>query len=263
MLISKKMKPSVLWGSITLCLGGVLQTTSASPAVDSDGDGIPDYVDVCTYDAVGKKLGRDYMGVVIINDKAFPNGSPGCIFGDRDGDSIPDKYDTCPDRGGNGLDGLGIMFGGCPVTDNDGDGIPGSMDSCADQTVPASGEYWLAHDGCLQLDWVGQGLSDPDNDHMPSSDPAGNIVDICTYTGNKFGFGITNEGCPIGDVDHDGMPGVAAQEDACGSAGPHWNFGMTADGCPITDRDLDKVPNTQDYCPDTAGSILNGGCPEN
>ncbi|MFC1769876.1 thrombospondin type 3 repeat-containing protein, partial [Nitrospirota bacterium] len=67
------------------------------PFLDSDGDGIPDYEDLCPYE----------YGTV--------NGCP-----DSDGDWIPDWLDLCP-----------YVYGtvnGCP--DTDGDGFPDYMDNC-------------------------------------------------------------------------------------------------------------------------------------
>src|SRR5262249_12867297 len=96
---------ATLFGALAAQTGGtstvVLDTQPVSPdasLIDSDGDGIPDFRDLCD--------------------------APGCVDGDRDG--IPDVIDDCPFtlEDGNGPD----PGDGCP--DGDGDGIPDDSDQC-------------------------------------------------------------------------------------------------------------------------------------
>lgn len=93
--------------------------------VDTDGDGIPDYLDECP----------DVYGLAEFN---------GCP--DSDGDGIPDHLDECPDEAGP------VENQGCPWPDSDGDGIPDHLDECPD--VFGLAEF----DGCPDTD--GDGIPD-------------------------------------------------------------------------------------------------------
>jgi OmpA-OmpF porin, OOP family len=100
---------------------------------DSDGDGIPDSVDLCPLAPGPKQYG-------------------GCP--DSDGDGIPDNLDKCPNIPGF------LKYGGCPVPDTDGDGINDEEDSC--KTVPGIAKYH----GCPMPDRDGDGVAD-DEDKCP------------------------------------------------------------------------------------------------
>ncbi|MFC1896734.1 OmpA family protein, partial [Thermodesulfobacteriota bacterium] len=78
---------------------------SASP--DSDGDGVPDYLDKCPDTPRGEKVDK--------------NGCPP----DSDGDGVPDYLDKCPDTPA----GAQVDADGC-VLDSDGDGVPDYLDQC-------------------------------------------------------------------------------------------------------------------------------------
>lgn len=148
---------------------------------DSDGDGIPDKLDLCPNEAGPKELGgcpdSDGDGIADKDDEC-PN-EPGKLefkgCPDTDGDGIPDKDDECPNEAGlpelNGCpdsDGDGVPdhkdecpneFGlpehnGCP--DSDGDGIPDHLDECPDLRGPKSTK------GCPDTD--GDGIPDKDDD---------------------------------------------------------------------------------------------------
>ncbi|WP_218043299.1 OmpA family protein [Oryzomonas sagensis] len=77
------------------------------PPVDSDKDGVPDYLDKCPETPKGVKVDRD-----------------GCPM-DSDGDGVPDYLDKCPGT----PPGVKVDKDGCPL-DSDGDGIPDYLDKC-------------------------------------------------------------------------------------------------------------------------------------
>jgi outer membrane protein OmpA-like peptidoglycan-associated protein len=68
---------------------------------DTDGDGVPDYLDLC------------------VTVKGTVNGCP-----DADGDGVPDKDDKCKDVKGV------ARYNGCPVPDTDADGVNDDDDQC-------------------------------------------------------------------------------------------------------------------------------------
>ncbi len=86
---------------------GIQVDTSGCP-LDSDGDGVPDYLDKCPGTPAGTRVG--------------PNG---CSLLDSDGDGVPDELDRCPDTPA----GIAVGADGCPL-DSDGDGIPDYLDEC-------------------------------------------------------------------------------------------------------------------------------------
>ncbi len=81
--------------------------------VDTDHDGIPDYLDACP---------------LIPEDGKPPSVDDGCPTNDRDGDGIPDVKDKCPDvpEDKDGIDDTD----GCPEDDVDNDGIADAEDAC-------------------------------------------------------------------------------------------------------------------------------------
>ena len=103
---------------------------------DSDGDGIPDRLDLCPYEM------EDYDGYKDLD---------GCPDLDNDGDGIPDLVDKCPDLPED-KDGFEDNDG-CPDPDNDRDGILDTKDKCPNQ--PEDFDGFQDEDGC----------PDPDNDH--------------------------------------------------------------------------------------------------
>ena len=76
-------------------------------AKDSDGDGVPDYMDNCPNTPVGVAVD-----------------ATGCPL-DSDGDGVPDYLDKCP----NTPAGVQVDATGCPL-DSDGDGVPDYLDKC-------------------------------------------------------------------------------------------------------------------------------------
>ncbi len=82
--------------------------------IDTDGDKIPDDIDLCPNEP---------------EDGKPPNPDDGCpALPDRDGDGIPDVNDKCPDEPED-FDGIQDADG-CPEDDADHDGIPDAQDAC-------------------------------------------------------------------------------------------------------------------------------------
>jgi OOP family OmpA-OmpF porin len=88
-------------------LGSVLCAPDQMPAMDSDGDGVPDNIDQCPGTPAGAP----------VDDKGCPLYS--------DGDGVPDYLDKCPGT----PSGVKVDADGCPV-DSDGDGVPDYLDKC-------------------------------------------------------------------------------------------------------------------------------------
>lgn len=171
------------------------------PILDSDGDGIPDELDLCPF---------------VFGSKEF-NGCP-----DSDGDGVPDYLDKCPE-----IAGL-IEFDGCP--DTDGDGVPDYEDECP--KVPGT----KANKGCPETTKVadsdGDGIPD-DIDECPyekgtaaakgcpdrDGDGIPDHLDKCP---DQPGLKIY-DGCP--DTDGDGIPD---HRDKC----PTIPGSVANDGCP-------------------------------
>ena len=119
---------------------------------DVDGDGIADYLDDCptefgllTFNGCPDTDGDGLSD----NKDECPNiygpiNNKGCPGGDRDSDGVPDNVDRCPNQPGL------IALGGCP--DNDGDGIANLDDKCPNDPGPK------VYNGCPDTD--GDGLDD-------------------------------------------------------------------------------------------------------
>ena len=170
---------------------------------DSDGDGIPDHLDLCPDEPGPANLNgcpdKDGDGVPDFQDECPNDPGPKELRGcpDTDGDGIPDIYDECPkipgpksnkgcpeekkeaipDRDGDGvpdhLDECPDVFGlkdlaGCP--DRDGDGIPDHLDKCPDKAGPK----------------IYSGCPDSDGDGIPDHE------DRCPYVAGP----VSNKGCP-------------------------------------------------------------------
>ena len=83
--------------------------TYPSDLIDSDCDGVPDYIDECPNTPFGVKVD-----------------SRGCPL-DSDGDGVPDYLDECPGT----PEGVEVDAKGCPP-DTDGDGVLDGIDLCPD-----------------------------------------------------------------------------------------------------------------------------------
>lgn len=148
-----------------LALAGVEPALEPLPAVDSDGDGIPDASDQCRNEAEDLDGFQDGDGC--------PEAGP-----DTDGDGIPDTSDRCPteaeDRDGFEDDD------GCPDADNDGDGVLDASDECATEAEDRDG--FQDEDGC----------PDPDND----GDGVADARDLCPLDPETINQIDDEDGCP-------------------------------------------------------------------
>lgn len=137
------------------------------PAIDSDGDGVPDGADTCPQDRGTK----ENNGCPADRGPATPPG-PAAGERDSDGDGIIDRLDKCPDKSGP------VNLAGCPPRtatgpDRDRDGIEDAADKCPDLTGP------VENNGC----------PDPDSD----GDGVVNRLDKCPRKPGPR----ENEGCPL------------------------------------------------------------------
>ncbi len=202
----------------------------ASPAKDSDGDGILDADDACP------------------TERGIRTGDPathGCPpIADRDRDGVLDAVDICPDEHQGQFPDATRR--GCPLADRDRDGVLDRDDVCPDTHMGATPDP--TRRGCPMGDRDGDGVLDnqdvcPDQHQTTVPDPA-------------------RRGCPAGDKDFDG---VRDPQDLC----PTVHSGMFPDpnrvGCPLPDRDKDGIPDPADACPDKPGSPSTDprkhGCP--
>ncbi len=237
---------------------------------DTDKDGVPDYLDACPDEpGLAKHNGcpdSDGDGVPDHMDEcpkvAGPASSKGCPevkVLDADGDGVADHLDKCPET----PRGVSVDKDGCPI-DSDGDGVPDHLDKCANTPKGAP----VDKDGCL-LDSDGDGIAD--------------YMDKCP--GTQKGTKVDETGCPmieVGDVDNDGVPdhldkcpdtprGSKVNRDGCPDRDgdgvldnqdkcPEKPGLPVYEGCP--DSDGDGVPDHLDRCPNTAGPVWNNGCPE-
>jgi hypothetical protein len=162
-------------------------------AVDSDGDGVPDYQDEFPNDP-NCQDDSDGDGVCDSED-AFPDDPSKTA--DSDGDGVADVNDQCP-----GTDpGTSVNENGCPV-DSDDDGVPDIDDECSD----TSSSTQVNENGCPL---------DSDNDGVPNKN------DECS--GTPSGAEVDQEGCAV-DTDNDG---VADINDSCPET-----YGSRTNGCP-------------------------------
>lgn len=126
---------------------------------DSDGDGIPDHLDKCPFEA------EDFDGF---------QDDDGCPDDDNDQDGTPDSRDSCPNIAA-GIDGFPGKDG-CPMLDIDGDGILNINDQCP--TVPVEFIGYRDETGCP--------IEDIDGDDIP------NVLDECPFEAGP----LDNAGCP-------------------------------------------------------------------
>ena len=211
-----------------MCLGtprGVKVDKLGCP-LDSDGDGIPDYLDSCQVtsekaygyiDSIGCPFDSDGDGVPDYLDEC-PNtpaeaigfvDEKGCIL-DTDNDGVPDYLDKCPNTPEGAIGYVDSV--GCEL-DSDGDGVPDWRDSC--QNTPVEAYAFIDKYGCP---------IDSDNDGVPD------YLDKCPNTpAGAIGY-VDSVGCEL-DTDGDGTPDW---KDECPTvAGPKYNK-----GCPEVKREI-------------------------
>lgn len=219
--------------------------------VDSDKDGVADYMDNCPdtpaeaiglVDDKGCPLDTDKDGVFDYLDKC--PGTPieakntvdenGCPK-DTDGDGVLDYLDKCP----NTPEGIAVDANGCPF-DQDGDGVADYLDLCPN--TPAEAKGLVDKNGC-PLDSDDDGVFD--------------YLDLCPNTPVEARGFVNKNGCPT-DSDDDG---VADYLDKCPNTPAEARGAVDEKGCP-RDTDGDGIPDYLDNCPKIFGVASNHGCPE-
>jgi len=139
----------------------------AGPAIDTDGDGIPDDVDKCPDDP------EDFDGF---------QDADGCPDPDNDQDGIPDVDDLCPNDPED-KDGFEDQDG-CPDPDNDKDRILDKDDKCPNEPETYNG--YQDEDGC------------PDRGRVVVTDTSIEILDMVYFEYDKAI--IKKESYPILDA---------------------------------------------------------------
>lgn len=236
-------------------------------AVDTDKDGIADYMDDCplifgteanngcpdnynesetnnTGEFTIKDTDKDGVMDALDIDNETPVGAK--VYGngvaiDTDNDGVIDLYDNCPLKQGS-LDNEGCPDniaiesngGKININDSDGDGVIDALDK--EPNTPLDARVY------------GNGVSvDTDGDSIPDHS------DSCPL---KYGSN-ENQGCPISpDSDGDGVPNEYDKE-------PNTPFGVKVYGNGVAmDTDSDGTPDHQDACPLKPGSSTDAGCPK-
>jgi OOP family OmpA-OmpF porin len=159
------------------------QQPKAPVVLDSDHDGVADYLDKCPNTPAGVKVDQngcpvdsDHDGVADYLDKCpnTPAGvkvdQNGCPV-DSDRDGVADYLDKCP----NTPAGVKVDQNGCPV-DSDHDGVADYLDKCPN--TPAGVK--VDQNGCPV---------DSDHDGVPD------YLDKCPNT--PKGFNVDKNGCPV------------------------------------------------------------------
>jgi hypothetical protein len=185
----------------------------ATPAQDSDDDGVVDTEDNCPNVANPNQADADNDGT--------GDACEGAGQGDADDDGVLDADDNCvnvanPDQADSNNNGIGDA---CEDLDADDDGVPDEDDACPN--TPADVD--VNDSGCP----IGDPASgDTDGDGVFDN------IDQCDET--PAGVEVDANGCP--DTDDDGVPDNL---DEC----PDTPAGETVDddGCTIRDPDPDQV----------------------
>lgn len=133
---------------LTYLMGGkTAEAPKPVPAIDSDGDGVPEDRDACANTPAGTVVDR-----------------AGCPL-DDDGDGVYNELDQCPDTPA----GVAVTGTGCPL-DSDGDGVVDYLDDCPDTSTGTT----VNDKGCPK-DSDGDGVYDDKDECLET--PAGLTVD--------------------------------------------------------------------------------------
>lgn len=270
------------WDKCPETAKGVMVDKKGCP-IDTDGDGVPDYLDMCSntpLEAYNK-----------INAKGCPI--------DTDQDGVPDYMDKCPKTPISMRDF--VNDDGC-TTDSDGDGVSDTLDKCPN--TPAIVKGLVTADGCPKdtdkdgvYDYLDKCANTPANAKVDSigcpfdSDKDGVVdyLDKCPDTPAEYRRQVDKNGCHkvktmIGDFDGEGKTkatktnaigeiktkataddsdsdGVADALDKCPKTPAEARGKVDEKGCPL-DTDGDGVYDYLDKCPKVSGVASNGGCPE-
>ena len=160
--------------------------------LDSDGDGVVDYLDQCPNTPAEAYATVDEFGCPA----------------DTDGDGVPDYLDKCSDTPKEAY-GL-VDASGCPM-DTDMDGVPDYLDECPETPRQAYG--FVDEKGCLK---------DTDGDGVPD------YIDRCNDTPAEAYATIDEYGCPK-DTDGDGVPDYL---DECPDTPAEAKGMVDENGCP-------------------------------
>ena len=177
-------------------------------ALDSDGDGLEDDVDLCPQLAGPLSLkgcpDKDEDGIPDYRDDCPNVAGVGIFKGcpDTDGDGISDNDDECPNKPGP------KETNGCPSADSDMDGVPDHLDKCPN----LKGD--VTADGCPK---AAVQSTDTDGDGIADN------IDKCPSQPGIAAF----SGCP--DTDGDG---IDDSRDKC----PRTPGTVAANGCPEIER---------------------------
>ena len=228
---------------------------------DSDGDGIPDYMDTDSDNDGTSDLAECPSGTPCTdtdNDGIPDNLESNTI--DTDGDGNPDFNDNNADDDGDGTDGTGGEENGVltgPWNDTDNDGIPDHLDADegtgADDSVAGAGDS--DGDGVSDADECPGGYICPDSDgdgvpdYMDTDSDNDGIPDATECGGNSPCTDTDNDGIPDNvehntrDTDDDGNPDYN-DPDADGDGPSPVDSMDTGDG--LADADGDGIPNYLD-----------------
>ena len=197
--------------------------------LDTDGDGVPDYLDECDFtpvaaygqiDEKGCPIDTDGDGVPDYEDEC-PNTQPevfgfvdehGCAL-DSDGDGVEDYRDECPNtpEAARGH----VDEKGCEL-DSDGDGVPDYKDMCPNTPAEALGK--IDENGC-PIDSDGDGVPD--------------YLDMCPNTPEAARGHVDEKGCEL-DSDGDGVPDY---KDMC----PDVPGLIDNKGCPAENKEIVNI----------------------
>ncbi len=194
---------------------------SVDGTIDTDGEGLPDYVERCI-------TGTDPMDP------------------DSDDDSLDDSVET-----GRGMPGIDTDSDGwidALDPDDDDDCVPTIEEDPNGDGNPLNDDTDMdGRPNPLDRDDDGDELSSCDEDADGDGDPTNDDAD---------GDGVPNHLEPDSDGDcllMGRVPRIMCRDDAdaCPTEAESDNGYMDEDGCPEPDRDGDRVPDSIDNCPDT------------